>query len=319
MALEPGRQKSKEQRARLIEAVKLAKKRTGTPVWRLLKELGVAPASYYRYLRAEEPKRRKARTEAPPLLPAERIAVNDIALAHPATGYKRLAWVLQNEAIAGVRAHQVLGLLREQELIVRREAAAPCENKRPAAPTFPNEVWHIDLMYLWLKDRWWYLVDIIDAYSRYLVHWTLNNSLAAETVSLTVLEALERWAPVPKPTIVHDHGSQFLSREWKTFAEHHGLPSVRTRIAHPQSNGRIERLHRTHREEGLIGSGAWTQTQAEQELGRWTYQYNYNRPHSALQGLPPVVYYLGEPDAALAQREHFVQAAARARANYWRL
>jgi putative transposase len=319
MALEPGRHKNGSQRAGLILAVSAARARSALPVRAVLKELGLSHASYYRYLKTPEPAKRKPRAKSPPLTPAERLAVKDIALAHPATGYKSLTWSLQNEAIVGVRPHQVLALLREEELIVRREAAAPCQNKRPAAPSFPNQVWHIDLMYLWLRTRWWYLVDILDGYSRFLVHWTLNDSLAAETVSLTVLEALEMWGPELKPGIIHDRGSQFVSKDWRLFVAHHGLPSIRIRLRHPQSNGRIERLHRTHREEGLVGSDGWTLSQAKTQLSRWADQYNNLRPHSALNGLPPVVYYLGEPDAALAQREHFVQAAAQARANYWRL
>lgn len=318
MALERFRHKSSQERAQLTQAVKLARERTGAPLRQILRDIGVPRASYYRYLKAAEPQKRKARVKSPPLTPAERLSIKDAALAHPATGYKSLTWSLQNEFVAGVRSHQVLALLREEELIMRREAAVPSQMKRPAAPSFPNEVWHIDLMYLWLRNRWWYLVDILDGYSRYLVHWTLNDSLAAETVSLTVLEALERWAPDPKPAIVHDHGSQFVSKDWRAFASHHGLPSIKIRVAHPQSNGRIERLHRTHREEGLVGSGDWSQGQAVKEIARWEGQYNNLRPHSALKGLPPVVYYLGEPDAAFAQREHFVQASALARTNYWR-
>lgn len=318
MALEKGKHKTKAQRSALIETIELAKMRTGLPIRTILKQAGVPRASYYRYLKLSEPRRRKPKPKAPPLTPFERLMVRETALAHPATGYKSLAWLLQNEHIAGVRPYQVLDLLREEQLIPRREAAAPCNHKKPAAPIHPNEVWHIDLMYLWLASGWWYLVDILDAYSRFVVHWTLNDSLAAETVTLTVLEALERWQPDPKPAIVHDHGSQFISKEWRTFSARHGLPNIRIKVAHPQSNGRIERLHRTHREEGLIGIEDKSSDQARQELFRWVNQYNNVRPHGSLNGLPPVVYYLGEPEAALAQREHFVLAAAKARANYYR-
>ena len=52
-------------------------------------------------------------------------------------------------------------------------------------------------------------------------------------------------------------------------------------------------------------------------MSRWVGVYNNLRPHSSLNGLPPVVYYLGDPEAAKAQREHYVQAAAEARAYYW--
>ena len=318
MALIAKRHKDREQRGQIVRAIEVAKARTGSAVGSMLKELGVSRASYYRYRKCAIPKDRKPRAQGAPLTPAERVGVIDVALAHPLTGYKSLTWILQNEAIAGVRSHHVLKLLRQENLIVRREAAARVQHTKPAAPAFPNEVWHIDLMYLSLRSKWWYLVDILDAYSRYLVHWTLNDSMASDTVTLTILEALEMWSPDPKPAIVHDNGAQFVSKEWRAFTGHHGLPSIRIRLAHPQSNGRIERLHRTHREEGLAGADDWSVTQARTTLARWSEQYNNRRPHSALCGLPPVVYYLGEPDAAVAQREHFVQAAAEARVNYWR-
>jgi len=180
VALEPKRHKNKVQRLQILETVATAHRHTGTPVRSILKELGLPRASYYRYLKAAEPKKRKPRIKAPPLTPPERCIIRDVALAHPTTGYKRLTWTMQNEELAGVRAYQVLGMLREEELIHRRGAAVPSQNKKPEEPTLPNQVWHIDLMYLWLRNRWWYLVDILDGYSRYLVHWTLNDTMEAE-------------------------------------------------------------------------------------------------------------------------------------------
>ena len=54
-----------------------------------------------------------------------------------------------------------------------------------------------------------------------------------------------------EPRTVHDHGSQFISREWRDFVMGAGITDIKTGIAHPESNGRLERLHRTHREAGL--------------------------------------------------------------------
>ena len=246
------------------------------------------------------------------------MVVRETALLHPMTGYKRLTYLLQNDAIAGVRAHQVYDFLKSESLIRTRPAFGPLELRRPEPPGYPNQVWHVDIMYLHLKKRWWYLVDIIDGYSRYLVHWTLNPTMLTDTVTLTILEALEMWEPEKPPVIVHDSGSQFVSKDWKQFAAHHGLPDVRTRVAHPQSNGRLERLHRTHREEGVLGAAEWDSDQAKAMLQKWNVTYNDLRPHLALKGLPPTVYYLGEPQAALAQREHYVLSQAKIRADYWR-
>ncbi len=97
--------------------------------------------------------------------------------------------------------------------------------------------------------RWYYLVDIIDGYSRFMVNWSLNLTMESETVTMTVQKALEKLENRKKgePRIVHDNGSQFTSHEWRNFVKGAGMTDIKTRIAHPESNGRVERLHRTHR------------------------------------------------------------------------
>ena len=61
-----------------------------------------------------------------------------------------------------------------------------------AAAQRPNQVWHMDLMYLYVRPRWYYLVDVLDAHSRFLVHWTLNTTMLADTVTLTMQTTLDR-------------------------------------------------------------------------------------------------------------------------------
>lgn len=296
-----------------MEAVDGLKEQTGATRTIALTSLGVSRASFYRYLREPIPMPRRARRRKAEPGSWERHLVCEAARAHPLMGYKRLTWHLQNEFIVGLRAHETARILTEANLMAPR-LSVPLELKRPAEPTTPNEVWHVDIMYVKVLGRWMYLVDVVDAYSRYLVHWTLNETMESSTVTLTIQEGLERHRPEKPPAIVHDSGSQFLSKEWRRFVGHHGIPSIRTRIAHPESNGRVERMHRTHRTEALAGCSCWTSQRAIDELTRWSKFYNEKRPHHALKGLPPVVYYLGDPEAALAQREHFIKDSERARA-----
>jgi len=99
--------------------------------------------------------------------------------------------------------------------------------------------------------RWYYLVDTVDGYSRFwpkarytLVHWSLNLAMEADTVAVTVQEALERLPGrrPSEPKVVHDHGSQFIGAEWRRFVEAAGVTDIPTRVAHPQSNGIAEHL-----------------------------------------------------------------------------
>ncbi len=144
--------------------------------------------------------------------------------------------------VACLRPYQVYATLTEAGLIRRQAAVVPEGLRRPEPPDHADQVWHIDLMYVYIRPRWYYLVDILDAYSRFLVHWSLNRTLAADTVTLAVqvaLETLDDRRP-GDPALVHDHGSQFLSREWRTFVAGAGLVDIKTRVAHPESNGRLE-------------------------------------------------------------------------------
>ena len=175
-------------------------------------------------------------------------------------------------------------------------------------------------MYLYIRLRWYYLVDILDGHSRYLVHWKLNLTMQADLVMLAVQEALDTLPSrhPGEPQLVHDHGSQFISREWRTFVTLAGAGGIRTRVAHPDSNGRLERLHRTHREEGLIGEDLTSYAQGVAALTRWHAYYNHRRPHSALRYLRPVDYYRGDPEARLAERREKLQLALVARQKYWK-
>jgi putative transposase len=160
-------------------------------------------------------------------------------------------------------------------------------------------------MYLYIHPRWYYLVDIIDGYSRFMVNWSLNLTMASDTVTMTVQDALESLGNGRKgePRIVHDNGSQFISHEWRDFVKGAGVTDIKTRIAHPESNGKLERLHRTHREEALTEEALTGYYAALDAMEDWSDYYNYKRPHSAIRYLVPADYYRGNPDDRIAERK----------------
>jgi transposase InsO family protein len=308
-----------------LNTVQQAQTVSDVSVRNVLQQLGISSATYYRWTARAEDGRltddptRGARLSVSPT-PEERAAVCNFACAHPLMGYKRLAWDMVDRDIACLRPSQVYQVLQKAALLRRRPPLALDPLRRPAPPDRPDQVWHLDLMYLYIRPRWYYLVDILDGYSRYLVHWKLNLTMQADLVMLAVQEALDTLpARCPgEPQLVHDHGSQFICREWRTFVTLAGVSDIRTRVAHPESNGRLERLHRTHREEGLIGEDLTAYAQGTAALTRWHDYYNHRRPHSALRYLRPVDYYRGDPEARLAERRQKLQHALIARQTYWK-
>ena len=290
----------------------------------ILEQLGLPRATFYRWQVRELEGRMTDEVVVPErqvllATPAEVRSVCDFALDHPKTGYKRLTWQMVDEDTAYLRPHQVYAILSEHDLLCRQNLPQPEPLKRPPEPDYPDHTWHIDLMYLYIAPCWYYLVDILDSYSRYLVHWTLNLTMTADTVTLTVQQALDQLTDRQpgEPKIVHDNGGQFLSAEWQAFVKGAEVTPIKTRVAHPQSNGRLERLHRTHREEGLSEEILSDYYQALDVMTEWSHFYNTKRPHSALKYLRPMDYYRGNPDVRLAERERKLMQAAKARQAHW--
>ena len=310
----------------ILKTVAQAQERSGQPVTSILSQLELPRATYYRWEKRAQAGQLADRVVVPhrqalPPTPDEVDAVCDGALTFPATGYKRLTWLMVDQDVAYLRPYQVYRILKGRDLLAQRPKAATEALKRPPAPDHPDQVWHIDLMYLYIRPRWYYLVDIVDGYSRFLVHWSLNLTMEAYTVTLTVQEALDQLPErrPGEPKIVHDHGSQFISVEWRRFVEAAGVTDIPTRVAHPQSNGIVERLHRTHRQEGVPEEILTDYYAALDAMKTWDHFYNYVRPHSALKYLCPADYYRGDPAARLAERQDKLLRAVEARRAYWQV
>jgi len=307
--------------ATITRAQQLCPKRNLTAI---LGDLGLPLATYYRWQQRDQRQQLAdhivlpSRIAVPPT-PREIDCVVQGAQRHLLLGYKRLAYALMAENKAFLRPWMVHDILDHHQLLGRR-APMPEPLVRPAAADHPDQRWHTDLSMWWFDDQWFWMIDILDAYSRYLVHCELLLTAKTDAVERAVQRALDtllsRTRLAGEPQIVHDGGPQFIGHDWVQFMRAVGATDVRTHPYHPQSNGLDERVHRTFREEMPIDAGAILY-EAQTTMLEYRNYYNDRRPHSALKYLCPVDYYRGDPVARLAEREAKLQAAAAARAAYW--
>lgn len=290
----------------------------------VLSDLGLPAATYYRWCeRAAEGQLADRvvvpRRQAIPPTPAEVGIVLNYAHEYPLLGYKRLAYALMAEKCAFLRPWMVYSILNEADLLGRR-APAPEPLVRPPEADHPDQRWHTDLMMWRFGGQWFWLIDVLDAYSRYLVHCEVLLTAKADAVvraAQRAVDTLHDWPRRPgEPEIVHDGGPQFIGREWKQFIQATDTTDVRTHPYHPQSNGLGERVHRTFREEIPLDENTLLY-QARAIIAQYRTYYNERRPHSALHYLCPWDYYRGDPVALLAERKAQLRAAAEARRAYW--
>lgn len=308
-----------------MAAVRAAKARTRQSDEQVLAQLGLPAATYYRWEARAANGNLADRVIVPrhvglPPMPLEERAVCRFAWAHPRTGYKKLTWQMVDENVAFLGPNQVYAVLDRNDLLARRGRGLPEVLHRPPEAQHADERWHVDIMYLRLDVRWCYLVDILDAYSRFLVYWTLNLTMRADTITHTVQAALDQTQAMrqAQPEVVHDNGKQFVSAEWRQLVAGAAIKDIATRLAHPQSNGRLERLHRSHREEGLSDADLSSYYAAQDALKHWDHFYNHQRPHAALHYLCPVDYYRGDPAVRLQERVAKLERGRQVREAYWR-
>ena len=75
-----------------------------------------------------------------------------------------------DDDVAYLKPYQIYEILSGHSLLRRPKDRGSETLNRPPEPDHADEVWHVDLMYLYIHPRWYYLVDIIDGYSRFLMN-----------------------------------------------------------------------------------------------------------------------------------------------------
>ena len=300
------------------------KRRSGWSVRRTLRQLGVSPASYYRW--RKEAQRTKTLAPEPPrpvqayeATDEEKQAVRAYALKHPGIRHRELAWRMVDEEVASLSPSTVYRILKGENLVCpwRRRAKRTREEEEKAQRA--DEIWATDLMYVQIGGRTYYLVSFLDEYSRLIVHHALVAGMDGITVSVEAQATVERFLrerggelpPQGMPRIRSDNGSCYVSREFRGVLDEHHLGHQRIKPHCPEENGIIERSNRTLRE-ALDGAGLTDLLQARDVIAGIVRWYNEQRLHSALGYLRPIDYYRGDP-AALQEQRRRKMAEARHR------
>ena len=121
-------------------------------------------------------------------------------------------------------------------------------------PLRPHQHWHIDIAYLNLTGTFYYLCSILDGASRSIVHWEIREAMTEVDVECILLRAREMH-PNESPRVISDNGPQFSAKDFKEFIRLTGMTHVRTAPFYPQSNGKLERYHKTIKADAIRHAG----------------------------------------------------------------
>lgn len=251
----------------------------------------VSRAGFYRSFREKQPEDEEMEV---------RSAIQQITVEHRRRyGYRRITAELRRRGMQ-VNHKRVLRLMREDNLLsVQPRAFKVTTDSKHDLEVHLNladrmkltgidQLWVADITYIRLKTEFVYLAVILDRFSRKVVGWALDRTLASRLATRALKEAIG--ARKPPPGLVHhsDRGVQYASTEYMQVLEEHRIVPSMSRPANPYDNASCESFMKTLKREEIYANRYRDLEHLRINLELFIRQYyNRHRLHSALGYRPP--------------------------------
>jgi transposase InsO family protein len=250
---------------------------------------------------------------------AVRQRVVEVALARPDQSPRQLAWHITDTDGYFISESSVYRILKGFDLItspVYELVTASDSFKQPTRRV--NELWQTDFtqfkVFGW---GWYYLCTVLDDFSRYILAWRLASTMGSGDVEQTLDIAVEQTGVTHiqvehRPRLLSDNGSAFVSEALASYLDRHKIQYVRGAPYHPQTQGKIERYHRSMKNIVKLDT-FYFPWELKQAIANFVVYYNNERYHEALNNLTPADVYFGRAKEVLSQRQRTKQHTLRQR------
>ncbi len=285
---------------------------------RTLAELDVSSSSFYEWYRRyradgydglvmRKPNARKFWNRIPE---AEKEQVVSVALKRPQDSPRQLAWHITDECGYFISESSVYRILKSYDLV-----PSPAYIVMAASETFKHptrgvhELWQTDFTYFKIVGwGWYYLGSVLDDYSRYVISWKLFPTMSAGDVKELLDLAVEKTGVHQvsvrhRPRLLSDNGPCYLSGELEKYLREQGIAHTRGAPYHPMTQGKIERFHRSMKNEVRL-QHYYMPGELEMEISRFIEYYNNERYHESLNNVTPADMYFGRNKQIETRREH---------------
>jgi putative transposase len=288
--------------------------KTGLAMERLLKWLGLSAGKFYKWCqRLGQTNQHNGRIPRDFWLQGwEKQAILDFQERFPLEGYRRLTYMMMDSDVVAVSPSSVFRVLSGAGRL-RKWAQRPSKKGTGfEQPLKPHEHWHIDIAYINIHGTFYYLCAVLDGASRYLVDWSLRDSMKETDIEILLERAKERF-PDAHPRIISDNGPQFIAKDFKEFIRISGMTHVRTAPYYPQSNGKLERWNKSIKSECIRPGVPLSLDDAERLIAQYVAVYNRQRLHSSLGYITPLDMLEGRQREIHAGRDRKLEEARRQR------
>jgi putative transposase len=237
----------------------------------------------------------------------------------PGSVWNRLRPTEQESIVAESTVYRILkrhGLVRAVKL-----QGFPAGKEYRVKTARINEQWQSDASYFFVVGwGWYYLISVMDDFSRMILAWDLMLDMTAESIGDIVEEAVRftgmRQVPVEDKTrLLTDNGPGYIAKVLEDYLRMQSIRHIRCSPHHPQTNGKLERFHQTlkTRLNVLVYSSPEALHRAMAEFIEY---YNQRRYHEGIGNVAPADVYYGRREEILRRREEQKELTIQARLRY---
>jgi transposase InsO family protein len=300
---------------------------SGLPRRKALKHLGLPRSTYYRWLKRQAKDRlqdKKGGSAIPwnKLRPEEVDKILSRARVSPELSARQLALFLVDNERWYVSESTVFRILKREGLIKPAEVIGFKAGKEYHRKTKrPNELWATDCSHIKVFDwGWYYLVTVMDDYSRFILAWELKSDMAAGSLIDVVQKAVDATGMTDtlvedRTVLLSDNGAGYVSRQFGEYLRLVGLRHIVASPYHPQTNGKIERYHRSLKDK--INQLPYDMPiEMEKAIAAFIKYYNYHRYHEGLGNVTPYDVYTSRHLEILSKRKEAKSRTLQNRKDY---
>jgi len=279
-------------RDEVIDYVRYYSDKTEIAAGDFIRRIGIARSKYYNW-RKRYGKVNEHNAWIPRdfwLTDFERQAIIDYYDDNPLEGYRRLCYMMIDADIVAVSPSSVYRVLSNAGLLNKFNGKKSKKGTGFVQPLKAHQHWHIDISYINICGTFYYMCSVLDGFSRYIVHWEIREAMKESDV-----------------------GPQFIAKDFKEFIRISGMTHVKTSPYYPQSNGKLERYHRTIKSTCIRANTPLSLDDCQRLVTDFVDRYNNVRLHSSIGYITPADKLHGRAEAIQAQRDAKLAAARQAR------
>jgi transposase InsO family protein/transposase-like protein len=297
------------------------------PCRRALAQLGLPRSTYYRWLKRLSEGRledRKGGSSIPwnKISPEEETGVLSEARASPELSCRQLAFKITDWGHTYISESTVYRILKRGGLIKPAEITGFKTAKEYHRKTKrPNELWASDCCHLRVIDwGWYYLETVMDDFSRFILSWDLKIDMTGGSLEDVIQQAVDLTGMTDvsledRTVLLSDNGAGYISQQFNQYLHLVGIRHITASPFHPQTNGKIERYHRSIK--GEINQVPYDMpSELKEAIRAFIEYYNYRRYHEGLGNVTPYDVYTGKQYEIIQRRKEVKSRTLEVRRDY---